>query len=306
MNTQQLHILQEICDGKTLLEIADKLGLKQPTVSFHLRKLEEALGLELVYKNARKLRPTEAAVELLPYMRRIVSLSLELEGLAKERQKAGGGKLRLGASYTPATYLMPPYFAEFQKRHPHIQLLLAVKKADTVLGMLRNYEIEAAVVSLAEGEEPGLIVKPLLADELKLVMSPAHRLVGRAEPIRIDDLRQETFLLHEPGSTSRRLTDNWAEESGLRFGSAMELGAIETMKEAVKCNIGLAVLPHRSVIRETASGELVQRDLPLYRNRRRICFVCRDEEMLSTNVRLFAEFVGGVLVRDFESAGSLM
>lgn len=293
MNMQQLHVLQEIGDGKTLLEIAGKLDLKQPTVSFHLRKLEEALGLALVYKNARKLRLTEAAVELLPYVRRIVSLSLELEELAMKRRTAGGGKLRLGASYTPATYLMPPYFAEFQKKHPHIQLRLAVKKAETVLGMLRNYEIEAAIVSLSEAEEPGLIVKPLLQDELKLLMSPAHRLAGRPEPIRIDDLRQETFLLHEPGSTSRRLTDIWAEESGLRFESAMELGAIETMKEAVKCNIGLAVLPKRSVMRETASGELVQRDLPLYRNRRHICFVCRDEELLSTNVRLFAEFVEG-------------
>lgn len=297
MNTQQLQILQEICDGKTLQETADKLGLKQPTVSFHLRKLEESLGLELVYKTARKLLPTEAAVELLPYVRRIVALSLELEERAQERRESGGGKLKLGASYTPATYLMPPYFAEFQKENPHIRMLLSVKKADTVLTMLKNYEIDAAVVSLPEMTEPGLTIRPLMTDELKLLMSPAHRLAGRTEPIRVDDLRHETFLLHEPGSTSRRLTDEWARETGLRFESEMELGAIETMKEALKCNIGLAVLPKRSVIRETASGELVQRDLPQYRNRRRICFVSRDEEWLSPNVRLFAQFV---LSRVFE------
>lgn len=71
----------------------------------------------------------------------------------------------------------------------------------------------------------------------------------------------------------------------------MELGAIETIKEAVKCGIGIGVLPRRSVLRETAAGELVERDLPGWRNRRFICFVCRDEEPLSPQVRMFREFI---------------
>lgn len=292
MNMQQLRILQELCDGKTLAEAADKLGLAQPTASFHLRKLEEALGLELVVKQARRLRPTEAALALLPYVRRMNALGAELEERATELATAGLGKLRLGASYTPATYLMPPYFAEFQRRHPRVRLHLSVKTAAVILGLLRSYEIDAAVVSLPDDrQEQGLRVQPLVEDELKLVMSPAHRLAGEEGAIGIGDLMHETFLLHEPGSTSRRLTDRWAQEAGLRYESAMELGAIETMKEAVKCNIGLAVLPQRSIVRETASGELVERPLPSYRNQRRICFVCRDEPLLSPNVRLFAEFM---------------
>lgn len=290
MNIQQLKVLQEIGSGKTLAETAEKLGLKQPTISFHLHKLEEELGVTLTRKTARKLRPTEAAADLLPYVRRIVALTAEMEERAAEHRNGTSVKLRLGASYTPATYFMPPYFAGFQRQYPQIQLQLTVKKAEAVLALLRDYEIEAAIVSLPDSREEGLSVVPLVADELMMVLSPDHPLADK-KPLEVEDLRQETFLLHEPGSTSRRLTEEWAEQAGLRFASTMELGAIETMKEAVKCNIGIAVLPRRSVVREISSGELRQLDLPGYVNRRQICLVYREEKTLSAAVRRFNEYM---------------
>ncbi|MNW50235.1 HTH-type transcriptional activator CmpR [compost metagenome] len=290
VNIQQLKVLQEIGSGKTLAETAEKLGLKQPTESFHLHKLEEELGLTLTRKTSRKLRPTEAATDLLPYVRRIVALTAEMEERAAEHRDGNSVKLRLGASYTPATYFMPPYFAGFQKLYPQIQLQLSVKKAEAVLAMLRGYEIEAAIVSLPESREEDLTVVPLVTDELMLVFSPNHPLASKKQ-VRVEDLRGETFLLHEPGSTSRRLTEEWAEQVGLRFDFAMELGAIETMKEAVKCNIGIAVLPRRSIARETLTGELRQLELPGYLNRRRICLVYREEKTLSAAARKFNQYM---------------
>lgn len=293
MTIQQLKVLLELCKGKTLQETAEKLGLTQPTVSFHLRKLEETLGLELVRKSSRKLQPTEAALELLPYIRRIVFLSGELEEQAGELQKRGGGRLKLGASYTPATYLLPPYFSAFQAEYPRIQLQLSVKKAETIMGMLRNYELDAAIVSLSNSPEPGLSVQPLMADELRLIVAPGHRLAGR-QTIDAADLQGERLLLHEPGSTSRTLTEEWLNQAGVRFTQLMELGAIETMKEAVKCDLGVAVLPERSVVREIAAGEMVQFALPNYRNRRYISLVYRADEQLPYNAKLFADFILGV------------
>lgn len=290
MNIQQLKVLQEIGSGRTLAEAADKLGLKQPTVSFHLHKLEEELGLTLTHKRARKLQPTEAAVDLLPYVRRIVALTAEMEERAAEHRDGSSGKLRLGASYTPATYFMPAYFAGFQQLYPQIQLQLSVKKAEAVLAMLRGYEIDAAIVSLPEMKEKNLTIIPLAADELLLVFSPDHPLAEKTQ-VGVEDLWGRTFLLHEPGSTSRRLTEEWAEQVGFRFESAMELGAIETMKEAVKCNIGIAVLPRRSISREILSGELGHCELPEYRNRRQICLVYRAEKTLSSSVQRFIQYL---------------
>ncbi|CAM3547696.1 LysR family transcriptional regulator [Marinicrinis lubricantis] len=289
MNLQQLNIIVELGNGRTLQEIAAKLNISQPTVSFHLRKLEEALGVELVHKHSRYLRMTEAAGELLPYARRIIALLEEAKLRMDERRKLAQMKLRLGASYTPATFFLPPYLQEFQGLHPSMQFMITVNQANKILGMLRQYEIDAAIVSLPDIEEQGLVIRRLMADELKLVFSPAHPLAER-NSIEIDDLRGQTFLLHEIGSTSRNLTDEWASEVGLQLEQIMELGAIETIKEVVKFGIGIGVLPERSVMREAASGELMMRSLPGYRNRRFISLAYRDEDLAAPQVRSFVHF----------------
>jgi len=290
MNVQQLKVFLAVCDGQTLIETADKLGLKQPTVSFHLRKLEETVGVELWRKNTRGFRPTNAAFELLPYARRIVTLFDEAEQRMNELRDRKSGQLRIGASHTPATYFIPRYLAQFRSEYPDIQLLLTVKKAKSTLAMLRNYEIDAAIVSLPEKtEEEGLILQRLAEDGLRLFVCPEHPL-ALTEEIAVDQLRTHTFLLHEIGTTSRQLTDEWAEQVGLRLDTAMEMGAIETIKEGLKCNMGIGVLPWRSAIRETQAGELIQRPLPHYRNNRFICLALRDEETLSPHLRLFTAF----------------
>lgn len=296
MNVQQLKILLEVCSGKTLAETADKLGLKQPTVSFHLRKLEEELGLPLFHKQARSLRPNDCAADLLPYARRIVSLMDEARDLMEQRRQQSFSKLKLGASYTPATYFLPPYLAEFQRLFPGVRLTLTVKKAESVLQMLRKYEIDAGIVSLGDAEEPGVAIEPIMADELMLLLSPDHRLAER-DKVEVADLREETFLLHETGSTSRTLSEQWAGQAGLAWHSVMELGAIETIKEAIKCNIGIGVLPRRSVLREVEAGELAMRSLPQYINRRNICLVYREEEQLTQQVRVFIEYIRHTFLR---------
>lgn len=290
MNIQQLKVFIEMCGGRTLAEAADKLGLKQPTVSFHLRNLEEELGVELFRKQSRSLSPSGAAVELLPFARRIVYLTEAARDAMATYGSREGGKLRLGASYTPATYVMPPYIAAYRSLFPDVSLQLTVKQAETVLGMLRDYEVDAGIVSLGTSKVKGLKIVPLLPDELRLLMSPGHSLAMESE-LTVDRLRRETFLLHEAGSTSRSLSDEWARQIGLQWEHVMELGAIETIKEAIKCNMGIGILPVRSVKREAEAGELIMKELPRYENQRYICLAYRDEEQLSGTVRSFIEFV---------------
>ncbi|GIO88001.1 putative HTH-type transcriptional regulator YwqM [Paenibacillus faecis] len=290
MNIQQLRILTELGNRKTLQEIAERLGLTQPTVSFHLRKLEAELGIELVHKHSRSLVLTEAAAEIMPYAKRIVALTGEMRQRIDERLKLSSHKLRLGASYTPATFFIPPFLQQFQSEHPDVQLMITVNQANKVLDLLKKFEVDAAVVSLSGDEqEEGVLIRRLMEDELKLVLSPAHPL-SKLETLTVRDLTKQTFLLHEAGSTSRRLTDEWAAETGLEYGPIMELGAIETIKEAVKFNIGIGVLPERSVQREILSGELLMRSLPGYRNKRYICLAYRQEEPRSPQTRSFIKF----------------
>ncbi|THF78750.1 LysR family transcriptional regulator [Cohnella fermenti] len=294
MNVQQLRVFEKAAACRTVTEAAAELGLKQPTVSFHLKKLEESFGVELFRKSAGRLTLTLAGEGLLPYARKIATLVEEAEQLMRDHKEQGRGKLRIGASYTPATYFLPAYLAEFQEHYPQTMPLLTVKQAGEVLGMLAGYELDVAVVSLPDGPVPGLNVIRLADDELKLVLSPRHPLASR-RTLSMDELRMQPFLVHEPGSTSRELSERWARDNGLRWNIRMELGAIETIKESVKHGIGIGILPYRSVIKEATEGELAVRDLPGAVPARTISLVSREEDPLVPQASRFIAFMRGKL-----------
>lgn len=290
MNIQQLRIFVSLARKRALTAAAAELNLKQPTVSFHVKKFEGELGVALFEKKKRHFRLTDAGESLLPYARRIIALVEEAEQRMKEFRELERGKLKIGASYTPATYFLPPYLEAFQNDFPNILPLLTVKKAGTILEMLKEYEIDVAVVSVTDEKREGVEIIPLIEDELKLLLSPRHPLTGKAK-ITIEDLKNEPFLLHEQGSTSRELSEAWAKENGLQWHVRMELGAIETIKESVKHNMGIGILPKRSVAREIALGELVMRDLPGYVNRRYICLAYRKGDEVAFLARKFIGFM---------------
>ncbi|KUP24840.1 LysR family transcriptional regulator substrate-binding protein [Paenibacillus sp. DMB5] len=95
-------------------------------------------------------------------------------------------------------------------------------------------------------------------------------------------------------SSERQLAEEWAAYAGVQFQSVMELGAIETIKETLKFNSGIGVLPLRSVLKETAAGELIRRPLPGdgYVNRRYICLVYRDEPVYASYRGLYRVYPG--------------
>ena len=294
MNVQQLRVFERAAACRTITEAAAALGLKQPTVSFHLKKLEEDFGVELFRKHAGRLTLTDAGESLLPYARKITVLVEEAEQLMREHKDKGRGKLRIGSSYTPATYFLPAYLAEYQERYPRTMPLLTVKQAGDVLEMLDGYEIDVAVVSLPDRPYPHLNLVKLADDELKLVLPPRHRLADK-ERIAVEDLREERFLVHESGSTSRELSDRWARDNGLEWQVIMELGGIETIKEAVKHGIGIGLLPRRSVLREANEGTLIMRDLPGSVGARSISFAYRREKALAPQAAQFIAFMRGKL-----------
>ncbi|MDI4650387.1 LysR family transcriptional regulator [Cohnella hashimotonis] len=289
MNPQQLRIFMQAADGRSLTEVASSLGLKQPTVTFHMQKLEQSVGLSLFRKQAGRVRLTDAGEALLPYAAKISALLDEASQLMTDYREQGRGRLKIGASYTPATYFLPAYLAEFQMQYPLALPTLTVKQAGDALALLESFEVDVAVVSLSEEPYPGLNVIPLGEDPLTLAFAPFHPLaVGE---IGIEDLQGQPFLVHEGGSTSRRLSERWAAENGLNWQIRMELGAIETIKEAVKHGMGIGILPRRSARREELSGELVLRELPGKVSVRRICLVYRKEDEPVRQAAAFIDFM---------------
>lgn len=286
MNIQQLKVVVELSKGKSLIEIGEALEITQPTVSFHIRKLEEEAGVPLFVKEKRSLTLNKAGQALVPYAQQILSLMDEAKQKMAHAYDMEQPRLRITASHTPAAYYLPPYVRQFQQQHPSIDLSISVNKARKSIQMLKERQADLAILSLNSFAVEGLNIHPIKEDKLLLAYSPTSRLAALSE-ITLEELSKENFLLHEEGSTSRTVTDDWVKQTGLRLSHTMEFSSHEAIKEGVKCDMGIGILPELGIRRELDSGELLAIPLPQYEYRRCICLAYRNDDQLSEQVNSF-------------------
>lgn len=289
MNLQQLKIMVLIAEHKKITAVAEVMNLKQPTVTFHMKKLEQYAGLPLFVMKHKKVFITDAGNALLHYARRIVSWADEAELVLDDYRQLKKGKVTIGASNTPAIYFLPKLIGKMQELYPHIDISLHVQNSPQIVDMLKNFEIDFGMAAEHHIDDPDLIAKPLYEDELGLVMPPAHPL-GKADPIPVGSLSEERWILREKGSASRRMMEEWAMQHHMEFKATLELGATEAIKQAVMAKLGISILSRLAVNKEVSEGTLVFKKLPSPLLTRNIFLIYNRNRFITPLIRNFISF----------------
>nr|WP_106783316.1 LysR family transcriptional regulator [Lysinibacillus timonensis] len=291
MNLQQLRVFVSTVQFGKLSVVAKQLEIKQPTVTFHLRALQEHLGIALFEDNSGKQWVlTDAGKDFYHYAKQVVSLVGESEQVIDQYRLNKRGKLQLGASETTASYILPPYLAQFQKEHNQVYISLIVNKAPIILEKIKNYELDFGVIAYGDLFDPDLKVVPIMEDELVLIMSNDYPL-SRKENVAPYELTRYPFILHEQKAVSHQLAEKWMYKNKVDLNIIMEIGSIQTIKEAVELNIGIAILPRLSVEKEMREGRLFVMPLPNYVNERHIYLIYRKKQHFTPMMRLFVQYL---------------
>lgn len=236
---QSLRVFLAVIEKKSFSEAGQRLGMSQPAVSNHLRALEERFGIELLSRG-RPLRPTLAGEELAQRAQRILE---EVEDLESEmsRHAAPCGSLVVGASSTPAEFLMPSVAAEFSSRYPEVSLKLKVYDSEGAVQALLAREIEAVVVG-REAEDLRLESRFVEEDKLVPVVSSRDKTFSE---VSVEELSERPFVLRERGSATRLATEKGLAEVGVFPKVVMELGSNGAVVGAVAAGVGVGVMPER-------------------------------------------------------------
>lgn len=273
VNLQQLRAFVYMATTRKLKSVASVMDIRQPTVKFHLSRLEEMVGTPLFVTEGNRIRGlTEAGQMLLTYAEHVITLVEELEYRLENLHDSQEGRITLGATHTPATYLLPQLLADFKEKHKGVQLMLEVKPAHVLLEKVRNLEIDFAVLSYDTLMDSNIHTHRLTRDDLVLICHPDH-VLAKKMVVELADVNLHPFIMHEPESTSRRIIDEWRQKHNVRMNIVMEVSATETMKEAVKKDIGLAIVSESSIREEIAANTLVAKELPDFTTDRYIYLV---------------------------------
>ena len=123
---QQLRILKAIATEKSFTRAAEILYISQPSLSKQIKTLEKNLGIILINRESNKIFLTENGKVFLQYSERILALCEESCRALIDLKNGDRGSLKIGASQTIGTYLMPRILSFFAQNYPQIDLKIQI------------------------------------------------------------------------------------------------------------------------------------------------------------------------------------
>ncbi len=285
---RQLTVFLTVARHLHFTRAAQELGMTQPSVSMQIRQLEENLGIALFEQIGKRTFLTEAGQELYRYGHKVHEQLAEAEIVLERLKGAQGGQLRLAIGPT-AKYFMPRLIAALTLKHPDIVIDLHITGRDGMLAQLENNERDMVVMGSAPADDT-LDAMPFLEDPLVVIAPPGHRLAGQ-QKVSLTELGTERFLMREPGSDTRAVTDDFFRGHGVTPQTTMIINSNEAIKQSVQAGIGLALVPMQSVMLELEFGRLVALELNAPALRRVWYLVHRREKRFSAVAEAFRNFV---------------
>lgn len=306
MDFHQLRIFMEVARQKSYTRAAENLFLSQPTVSIHIKKLEEELEVPLFKRVKAGFELTEAGKVLFHYGQELLATKAEALSAIEKGSGTVKGHLQIAASSVPGAYLLPGLLRDFCRLHRQVTFSLLQRDTGQVLESIRDYTCDLGFIG-EPGPRSQLEQIKLAEDELILVAAPclaaeipsAEKAEGELPGVLLNDCLGLPFLLREPGSSTRQVFEDALKDQAASNENLRVIGYLESQEaiiEAVKAGLGLTVISARAVRDELETGLLKGYRIKDFSLKRHFYLVFRKESVLSPLSRAFFEFVRGELI----------
>lgn len=292
MEIRKLDAFCKVVELKSFTRAAEAMLLSQPTVSEHIRSLEQELDQKLLDRLGREVEPTPVGRLLYKYARKI--LQTQNDAVQAIEQYGGKliGRLIIGCSTIPGTYILPGLIGRFRLEHPSIKATLRITSSRIIAEKVVAGEYELGVVGV-RWNESRLNWTAIFSDELTLTVHPDHSWALR-KAILLKDIGKEPFIMREPDSGTRKVFARILEKNGLKESSLQEvaeIGSTAAIKEAVKAGIGISILSRRAVIDDVKCGRLVAVSVIDHKLQRPFYLIQRKNRALSPVASVFLDYL---------------
>ncbi len=251
----RLTVFRIVAERLSFTQAAEVLHITQPSVTSHIKALEEEVGARLFDRSATGVALTSAG-------ERLQSFAMEVHRLSQEALRDVGqlsGELRdrllLGASTTIAQYLLPRLLAGYLEQYPRIELAVSSGNTEHIVTQLVQRRIQ---LGLTEGpvSTSDLKVEPFLEDEIVAVAPLSDPLFKSSAPA-LSEIAERPLLMREPGSGTRRVVEDALRGAGVGLRNLrirMELDSTEAIKSAIKAGLGIGFLSRWALQNEHRAG----------------------------------------------------
>ena len=257
MDLWQLNIFCKVIELKGFSRAGKAVHLSQPTISSHIKDLENHFGCQLIDRFGKEAIPTKAGELLYNYARRMIALRDETETAMAEFHGKIKGRLVIGGSTIPGGYILPRLIGVFTNKYPEVTVSLIIGDTEKIIEDTIAGVPELGVVG-AESTDKRIMQERLINDEMRLIV-PAQHKWAKEKRVKLEMLFTEPFILREHGSgTLRTITLSLAEKgySTQDLNIIAEMGSTASVIQGIKGNVGISILSSIAVAEELQAGTL--------------------------------------------------
>lgn len=291
MEFKQLEAFVAVVDYGSFSEAARELYLTQPTISAHVRSLEEELHTKLILRTTKKTTITTRGYQLYDSAVRMLEIRNNLLENFTGVQKH---MIDLAASTIPSSYLLPEILAAFGKTHPDIYFHSIQADSAESINRVLDGTVDLALVGQNTRDETCVFL-PFCQDELVIATPITNHYLGlQNKSVTFEDFIKDPIIIREKGSGTKKEMDLFLEQIGVTpsdLNVIARMNDLEGIKKSIVNGLGISILSARSAIDLQKTKQILLFPLEESAHKRTFYIVYSKNRILKPHVRQFIQFV---------------
>lgn len=237
MDTRFLESFVTVVDKGSIAEAARRLHLTPAAVAQRLRALESEIGKPLVSRAGRTVRPTETGIAMLERARLLLRQVRDLKATSADGVLIG--ELRLGATATALTGMMPAILSSLAAAHPQIEIYIVPGVSVELYHQVIGGDLDAAIIVQPPFAIPKACAWQTLHEERLVVLTPAG--MPAQDPHRL--LASQPFIRYDRNHWGGQIVDRYLRQARIRPQERFELDALDAIAAMVDRGLGVSLVP---------------------------------------------------------------
>lgn len=281
MNIKDLHIFQTAAHCGSMNKTAQTLNYVQSNVTSRIQKLEENLQVKLFHRHQQGITLTNEGNALLPYAQKVISLTDEMQMIAKGMNNPTG---KLAIASVETVIKLPLILSAYIEQYKEVDVTLTTGVTTELKEKVLQYKLDGAFVTKSKTtNDPNLIELDVFHEKLVLVSSHRDK--------SMDEILQQPILRFSDGCGYRAKLNEWLKDHHITPSKVMELGTLETTLGSVISGLGIAYVPYSAVKRYETQQLIHCYPLPKEYSEITTVFIYRKSDYLTPALKRFIETI---------------
>lgn len=243
MNLRWLQSFVAVVDYESFTLAGKHTFTSQPTISAHIKSLEDELGVQLFERTTKSLKTTRKGMELYECAKSMLKLYDQLHDRWRQEH---AHILHIGASTIPASYILPEVLSAYKQYRNDVYFTIHQADSEAIYQGLEQGLYDIGLVGMLE-EHAEIQVQPFCHDTLVIITPVNETLLQATQDTSFDirELFEMPVILREEGSGTKRRSELLLDDLGLKESNltiAARINDQESIKHLVESGLGISII----------------------------------------------------------------